>query len=128
MKNKKYMKWAGVLIAVMFLATMIPVDAVGYRNEDPTIIVKGGFGVNIEITNNLENDSIAFGITVAWKNIRNGVVHITNIDGTIMPYEILCYRESTPPGLIKRVYVYVVSEGVLVEKDGFAILFFVFLG
>lgn len=99
----------------------------GDINDDAvTIVVKGGFGVNITITNNLENDTIAYSFTILWKNIRNEVIKTTEGRGTIRPYIAVEYKEALVR-LITRVYVYVESEGVIVEREGFAILVFVFL-
>ena len=43
-----------------------------------------------------------------------------------MPYQIYSYMEA-PVRLITRIHVHVESEGEIVEREGFAILCFVFL-
>ena len=96
-------------------------------NDDAvTIVVKGGFGVNIAITNNLENDTIAYNFTILWKNMRDEVLSETDVNGTISPHITHGHGEALLR-LFAKVYVHVESEGVIVEREGFSILVFVFL-
>lgn len=126
MKAKiKNASWLLLVFATVFLMISLFVAPV-QANDDVTIVVKGGFGVNIEITNNLENDTITYNFTVLWKNIHNKVLHITNAHGTIPPYITHGYKEAHVR-LFAKVYVHVESEGVIVEREGFSILVFVFL-
>lgn len=119
--NKKIIPifFSFLLIALFFVA---PVQA----NDDITIVVKGGFGVNIAITNNLENDTIAYNFTILWKNICNKVLHTTNAQGIVLPHQTWNYKEA-PIRLITRIHVHVESEGIVVEKTGIAFFVFVIL-
>jgi len=121
--KKKIKNTGGLLLVFATIFLMVaPVQA----NDDVTIAVKGGFGVNIEITNNLENGTIAYNFTILWKNMRDTVIYSIDVNGTIPPDMAFSYR-GVPVRLFAKVYVHVESEGVIVEREGFSILVFVFL-
>ena len=112
-----------LLLAILFIA---PVQADAEKDEGVIITVEGGFGVNIEIENTRPNDTISYNFTIIWRNILNRVIWTTEDEGTVVPYQICFYREALVRAFT-TVHIYVESEGVIVEREGFSILVFVFL-